>query len=190
MASFLDIKTRLNTELGDSDNATFSDTEKNEALTRAFEDEMVAVIERDTSVVITNSLTDYTLLSSIRAIYEIKVDTDGTGNYRKLSAEAYDYIQPILELTYGYATALPSGSRLKITQLRKLGVNDDIPSKYVPYVLNQAIAETVAQLQNKKINRFLRNDTTMAELLQRGQTAERKAGQLKKLLPQRRFVKV
>lgn len=188
---FTAVKERLNKELRDSDNSTFTDDEKTEALTRAIEEDVVALPEEDSSVTFVNGTRSYNLATTIRAIYSIGLDSNGNGYPSPpIDAEAYDFIAPRLIFTSRWAQNVPDGSVLYIQQLRKLTISDDIPDVFVPYVINMGIYYTTELLSSGKVNRFIRNDTTLSEIQARGATAMRTAQRLKKALPSARFVAV
>lgn len=186
---FTEIKTRLAKELMDTDNATFTDDEKSEALTKAIEEELVAVREEDT-LTFTNGTRSYPMDENIRAVYSVGIDASGGTNPIPLDAEAYIFRYSSLVFSSRYIAGIPTNALLYVDQLRKLTVEDDIPPQILPYVLNQAIYYTTEFLATRKITRFLRNDTTMAEIIQRGQMAQREANRLRKALPARNFVEV
>lgn len=190
MALITDILTRLNIELRDTDNVTFSVLEKTEALTRAIEEEVVAVIEEDASTVLVQGGRTYPLNSQVRNVLGIDIDTGNTGLPIPLDAEAYTFIAPNLTLASSYINGLPAGSVLYINWLRKLITTDDFPAVLVPYILNKGIYYTTEELASGKVNRFLRNDTSLAEIIQRGNMALKAANDLKKSLPTRRYVRV
>ncbi len=190
MASFNDIKTRLNTQLRDSDGATFTDTEKIEALRTAIEETDVAVVEVNSSTLFTNGTRLYNLGANIDAVYNIEIDTANNGNLIPVERDGWDFIAPNLMFAPPLVSGIPTNSVLYITWLRKLTVDDDIPRLIENYVLNMAHYNVTQLLVRGKINRFLRNDVSMAELLQGGQAALRDAQRLKKKLPKYRFVVV
>lgn len=190
MASLIDIKVRLNKKLRDTDNATFTDDEKVEAITAAIEEGLVGVAEFDTSKTFTNGVRLYNLGNNIRAVYEIKLDTAQNGDFRSLTGDAYEYLVPYLRFRMKYAQSIPTGAVMEIAWFRKLTATDDIPDYAVPYVLKMAIYNTTQLLGAGKVNRFLRNDTSMGEILQFGAQQFKEAERIKKTLPGRRFIKI
>lgn len=187
---FTELKTRLAKDLSDTDNATFSDDEKTEALTKAIEESVVAVRETNTSSTFTLGTRDYTLADEVQAVYGVSIDITATGAPFPIDGNAWQFNPPNLTFRTEYATGIPTNAVLYIDWLRKLTIADDIPSQLVPFVLNQAIFNTTQMLLSRKINRFLRNDTTVAELLQAGQASGREANRLRKSLPARNFVEI
>lgn len=187
---FTDLKTRLNVELRDSDNATFTDAEKVEALTKAIEEEAVAVVEESNATTFTNGTRNYGLGPNIRQIYSIGIDPSNQGNPYPLDKESYDWTAPNLTFQAPYVQGIPTNTVLYIKWLRKLTIADDIPAQVYPYVLNQAVYYTTRLLLAGKINRFLRNDTSVSEILNAGQAAKQDALRLKKSLPAARFVSI
>jgi hypothetical protein len=190
MATLTDIKVRLNKKLRDADNGTFTDDEKIDAVTSAIEEGLVGVVEFDTSKTFVQGTRIYNLGNNIRAVYDIKMDTALTGNFRTISGDAYEYTVPNLRFRSRYSLNIPTGAVMEIAWFRKLTAADDIPDYAVPYVLKMAIYNTTQLLGAGKVNRFLRNDTSMGEILQFGAQQFREAERIKKTLPGRRFVKI
>jgi hypothetical protein len=185
---FTDLKVRLNKQLRDADNATFTDAEKTEALTDAIEESIVAVVELDSSKTFINGTRSYGLGANIKQVYNVSLDTGYNGNPTPLPGEVWDFLAPNLTFNQGLTGGTPTSMPLYIEWLRKLLVSDDIPAPFDKYVINQAVYNTTQILANGKVNRFLKNDVSLGDIITRGQVAQREANRLKKQLPAQRFV--
>ena len=187
--TFTDLLTRLNRELRDSDNNTFTEEEKVEALTRAVEDDAVCAVEIDTSNLFTMGTRDYPISDEIRQIYRMQL-IGSSGALTPFDNGGYSFVANTLTVDEKYVNSIPTGTTMRIEWARKLDVGDDIPDYLVPYVLNMGIYYTTEVLASGKVNRFLRNDVSLSEIQTRGAMALRQADKLRRALPTQRAVAV
>jgi hypothetical protein len=187
MASLSDIKTRLNTEIRDSTNNVFTDAEKIEAVTKAIEDELVFTNVEDSSQTIVYQQRSYSLDTSYKALWRVQADVVGDGFPVTLPMEGWEFLAPNLLIKRRYMN-LATGVKLYIIAAKKLAVADDIPQPLADYVLEMSIQNCNEFLSNIKVNRFLKNDTTMAELIARINLAERRIQRMRHTLRNQRGV--
>lgn len=172
MASKQDLIALLNTELRDSDNFTFTELEKEHAVERAIADEDVYYIDEE-RITITSVTPSYSLDSDIKAVFNVGID-NGDGFPTDLNAEAWSHAAGRGKLLINRAYKnIPAGQTLVLEVARKLDEDDDIPAPLSEFVLALAVVRTVDLLSNSKVNRFLKNDTTMGEIVAKRNNAER-----------------
>lgn len=190
MASSDELLARMNTQLRDPADNAFSEAEKLEALTQAVEDDYVYVITEDSTLTTVYHRRQYTQLdSSYTSILDAGIDLEGFGFPKPLPGEAYTFVDGNLNITNRFKE-LPAGKKLYLTVAKKLTINDEIPDSHVGYVLNLAVANCAQFLVNIKLNRFLKNDTTMAELVQAINAAQSKAQTLRRTLQNKYMVRL
>lgn len=187
MAQLSDIQTRLNTEIRDSSDNVFSSAEKTEALTKAIEDELVFTNVEDTTQTIVFQQRKYTLDTSYKAVWSVEADLAGDGFPVPIPMEGWEFKAPYLIIKRRYMN-LAAGVQLYINAAKKLTTSDDIPLPLEDYVLELGIQNCAVLLADVKVNRFLKNDTTMAELVARINLAERRVQRLRHYLRNQRGV--
>lgn len=188
MADIDELLIRMNTQLRDTGDKTFSIVEKTEALTGAFEDEYVCGVEEQTLTVV-DQRRKYTLDDTIKSVLSVGFDYANDGFPTPLPASATSFVGGSLVIDRSYMN-LYAGKKLYLNVMVKYTIDDDLPEFLTSYVLNLGIANCAEYLSNIKINRFLKNDTTMGELLARINRAEQKAQRLRRTLRNRVMVKI
>lgn len=169
------LQARVRIEIRDG-GQTFLDTEVTEAVQRAIDDEVVFTPQEITLLL--TGARQYALDPSYSTIFEITCDSDGDGFPEvDMPGEAYNYIAPNLNIAPNWKNL--SGT-LFIWVAKKWVVSDNIPTYLSNYIINAAVASLGELLQNSYESRFLNNDVTMSELLNRGNAASRERDRLRK----------
>lgn len=166
---------RIQTEIRDG-GQTFSTAELAEALHRAIEDEAVfSIIE--ITVPITGAR-QYALDPTYTTIYNIGIDVDGDG------WPEMDMGNGAWDLVFGNLIIKPRWMNIMGTMYIQVGkkwlFSDNIPSYLSAYIIESSICILTELLQNTYESRFLNNDVTMAELLNRGVAAQQNVKTIKK----------
>lgn len=180
-ATFNEMQTRLNTVLDDADNFTFTADEKEEALTQAWDDEYVWTDEYNETITTVSEQSNYSLPTGIEHIEEIMIDKENDGYPEPLDPSAYRIYGGKIYFNRNYKS-LEGSKTLVLVGKKKLTTSDDLPTFLQNYVLALAQAYTTELLRNKRVNRFIKNDTTLGEILRAGQDAHRKALQMRRHL--------
>lgn len=181
MASSTDILGRMDTELRDSSNLAFTPDEKKEAYQRAIDDESVYAIVEDSDTNFEAGTRAYELDSSYKALLKVEADYIGDGFPVPVEGNWWSFTDGNLIFTRR-AMNIPDGTQLYLTVGQKLTVDDDVPDYLVAYVMNMAISYCAEFLANIKVNRFLKNDTTMGDLINRINLGETRAQMLKRTI--------
>lgn len=178
MANQASLIARLNTELRDTGDKTFTAAEKLEILHNACENEWVFDVQ-EVQVPITGSRT-YNMDTHIKGIYDLQLDYDADGwPETDIEREGWDFFNNKLIILPKYKN-LPTSGILFATVAWKYRYDDTvIPDNLQNYILDLSIIEAVSVLQNGFVNRFLKNDVTMGDLVNRAATAKQQAQALR-----------
>lgn len=156
-----DLLPQLNIELRDTDNFTFTVAEKTEAIRKSIEDDpMVYKIELDNSSTTSDGV--YTYDSPFITTLELGYDAVGDGTIEPLPRSAWEDIDGTIYIdrTYG----IPSGRKLYMKGVSPLTSTSNISQQLRSYIVANAVVRCVDMLMESKVNRFNRNDSTMAEM--------------------------
>jgi hypothetical protein len=158
--------TDLNTDLNDGDNFTFTADEKTRAIEKAWRDKFVVEEVYDSSLTYLNTTQQYSLPTGVTNVIAIGQDFDADGFKTEISADGFLVIDGKLHIKDGYRDVLSHNKTLYLWCWKKLTTSDSISDERLQeYVLLLATYNTLRMLKGKKVNRFLKNDTSMAELL-------------------------
>jgi len=157
--------TTLNTRLQDSDNFTFTVAEKTDALTESWNDDyVVSEVFDTTSITFSTSVQEYDVESIVDGMTGLYYDPDGDG-YEALPAEAYEMITETTFHIDRRFMGLVDGKVLAIKGYKKLTTSDSVSDKLKDYVVKLAQLNCIDVLMQKRLLRFVKNDTTMADIL-------------------------
>lgn len=181
------LRAQLDTDLRDTDNFTFSAAEKDEALRKAIEDDPYCFdIEIDNATLVTPNTSSYP--APFDTITDIAIDGYQNGSPVFLSSSLWEQVGDSVifdnSLTY-----LPTGDTLIFYGTNSFTATVGVPRTHRAYVINLAIAHTLDLLLEGKVNRFLRNDTSLAELMQVRTNKLKDAQALLKAIPNRRTMR-
>lgn len=181
-----DLLITLNTELSDTANTTFTAAEKTQFLTKAINDPYVYSVTRDTSLTTLASTYSYTAPTGLDAIFELGLNIDGDGIFHQVPREDYDLINGVI---YFNTNSLPTGKTIQIVGKSKLTtVTSDFPTKVQDYIIELSIVNAFEFLKTKLTTRFLKNDMTMADIINSISTHKQRAAELRQALINQRLV--
>lgn len=161
-----DFLTELNVRIGDTDNFTFTPEEKTSALTEAFNDDYVITDKWSASLTFTQGTYQYTLPSDVDVIADIYVKADNSSDYpEKIDSSLWEVIAGVLQFKAG-ANVIPTGYTLYLKGKTKFDSTDTINEVNVQeYLLNLAQLKLYKIMLAKKSMRFLKNDTSVSEIV-------------------------
>ena len=163
--------TKLNVEIDDGDNFTFTQAEKERAVERAFRDRFVVEEVYDSSLTYDSSTQAYTLPTGMRNVIGISQDVNADGFDSGFSSEGYQIKAGQIHIDSDYKSTFSNGDTLYIWGWKKLTTSDSISDELLQeYVLKLAIYNPLEQLKLKAANRFLKNDVSITELLNLSRT--------------------
>ncbi len=166
--SFSAAQTTLDTIIGDGASVTFSSSEKQRALTRAWNDSYVVNEVWDTSLTYTTGTYQYTRPASLSAIQDIYIAPTGSSSPfpEPIDSSMWEDVNGKIQFNSMADRIIPSGYVLYVKGHYKLTTTDDIANTNMQeYVLALAGVYTLKMLTHKKANLFTKNDVTMGELI-------------------------
>lgn len=181
---FNDLKTKLNIRVQDTDNFTFTSEEKDEALTEAFNDDHTVTEIWDSSLTYDTGTYQYALPSGVDRVQDVYIKRDNSQDEpEKIASDLWEVVDGNLQFKPG-STVIPDGYTLYLKGYTKYTVDDTIAETNVQeFVLNLAALNLFSTLGIKKSFRFLKNDTTVAEIVTMKREFERKVDSYKRRLP-------
>lgn len=166
--SYADAQTTLNVILGDSSDTTFSSSEKQRALTRAWNDSFVVNEVWDDSLTYSTGTYQYTLPATLTTVQDIYLSTTGSSNPfpDPIDNSLWELINGKIQFNWKADNIIPDGYTLYVKGHYKLTTSDSISDVNMQeYVLALAGVYTLTMLTHKKANLFTKNDVSMAELI-------------------------
>lgn len=167
--TFDETKDELNITLGDSENVTFTPEEKIRALRKAWNDPYVVNVVWDSSLTFTSTVADYALpstLTSVKGIY-ISASNSTADLPDPIDSSLWQVNGNTLTFSNKATRVIPNGYTLHIKGNYKLDYDADSldTTNLQEYVIALAGYNTLMLLGYKKANLFLKNDTSMSELI-------------------------
>jgi len=176
------LKTELNIQLGDTDNFAFTSEEKDSILTEAIQDSFVVKKVSDISLLFVTDTWEYDVPSTITVINDVSIQVDTTQDPETI-ALPYQVVARKLQFK-GRSNLIPDGSTIFIRGSYKYTVSDTIAEiRLQQYVLKLAQIIAMDEIGIKKILKFVKNDTSVSEIIAIKRELERKVSQHRASLP-------
>lgn len=155
----------LNIRLGDTDNFTFTSDEKTSALTEAINDDYTLSPRWISTLTYSVGTYQYAIPATIDVIQDIYIRPDNSqDNPEKISANLWEVVGSNIQ--FKGIESVPDGYTLYLKGSYKYTTSDTITETNVQeYVLNLAQRHCLKMLGVKKALRFLKNDTSMSEVV-------------------------
>lgn len=166
--TFATALTELNTIIGDTNDTTFTSSEKTRALTKAWNDSYVINEVFDSSLTYSTGTYQYPLPAALTTVKDIYISPTGSSNPfpDPLDNSLWELVNDKIQFTGLADRVIPHGYTLYIKGNFKLTTTDSITHVNMQeYVLALAGVETLKMLTHKKANLFTKNDVTMSELI-------------------------
>lgn len=166
--SYADAQTTLNTILGDTNDTTFSSSEKQRALTKAWNDSHVVNVIWDTSLTYATGTYQYALPATLTTLQDIYLSTTGSSQPfpEPIDNSLWELVNGNIQFNWKADATIPNGYTLYLKGHYKLTTSDSItPVNMQEYVLALAGVYTLTMLTHKKANLFTKNDVSMGELI-------------------------
>lgn len=182
------IMARFNTRMRDTQDRTFTSSEKDEFYAAALDDPYCTKLARDTSLTIVANQATYTVPAGfVGNLTDVGYDVNSYGYTHYLDRQSFEVVDGTLIFHYSYQS-LPAGKTLHLIGQKKLDVADNVPEYLVPYILELMSIEAFETLKSGLTTRFLKNDITMSEIVTSISTHERKAASYRSNLANKRSV--
>lgn len=174
----------LNIDLNDNDNFTFTPEEKESALRQAWDDPYNVTAVWDETTTYDQSTYQYARPTGITNIKSIYYRTTSEPFPVRLDAGAWETVGSNIYFTPESRYTVPQGATLIIRGNNPIATSADVADDKQEYILKLARYNLLSMLGGKKVNKFLQNDTTTAEIMAMRQTLEREIAQMRRRFTQ------
>lgn len=184
--SFATLKATLNIRIGDTDNFTFTSEEKDEVLTEAYNDDLVVAETWDSSLTFDTNTFQYARPATVDRIMDIYIRTSNATDTepQKIDSSFWEVVGANIQFKSNANNTIPDGYTLYLKGKNKYTVADSIAETNVQeYVLNLAQLRCLEMLLVKKTFKFLKNDTSVSEIVATKRELERKVALYRQRLP-------
>lgn len=156
--------TRLNLRIGDTDNFTFTSDEKTQALTEAINDDYVVREGWDTTLSYTEGTYQYAIPSGVTVVLDIGIKPDNSQDNPVSIGGGWSVVGSNIQ--FSGPSQIPTGYTMYLRSRYKYTVSDTITEVNLQeYILTLAQLRLYKIMLNKKSMRFLKNDTTVGEIV-------------------------
>jgi len=163
----------LNIDLNDSDDFTFTTEEKQRALTQAWNDPYNVSSVWDETTTYDSDTYQYALPTGVDRVREIYYKHTSTDFPEKMDSSVWEVINGYIHISPEFRYTLTDGAVLCVKGTAQLSTSDEVADDRREYVLALARYNTLTMLGGQKTNKFLKNDTSMAEIVALKQTLEK-----------------
>ncbi len=174
----------LDIDLNDNDNFTFTPEEKQSALRQAWDDPFNVSVQWDESLTYTTDVFQYAKPANIQYVKALYYKNTGNPFPVRLDSGAWEVIGDNIHIAPEYRYQIPQSATLCIRANKQLTTTDEVADDRQEYVLKVARYNLLSMLGGKKVNKFLQNDTTTAEIMAMRQTLERDIAQMRRRFTQ------
>jgi hypothetical protein len=181
---YADTYINLNIDLADTDNFTFTQEEKERALDAAWNDPYNTSLVWDETTTYDNTVYTYAVPAGIDYIKGYFYKQTSSDFPVPIDSNAFERAGDTLYLNNDFRFLIPHGSTLVFKGAKQLTTADSLADDRVEYVLKLARYNTLSLLGGKKANRFLQNDTSMADIMAMRQTLERDIASMRRRFAQ------
>lgn len=163
--TYAEAQDELDIALDDSDDFTFTPEQKQRALTKAWNDPYNVSVVTDSSQTYDQNDYSYTKPATIDYVKGLYYTTTSEPYPVRLDSGLYEVIASAINITPEGRYVIPQGATLIVRGVKQLAITDNLASDREEYVLAVAQYNLFNALLAKKLNKFLKNDTTAAELM-------------------------
>lgn len=178
--------TTLNTILDDSNDTTFSSSQKQRALTEAWNDTYVTSEVWDASLTYASGTYRYAKPATVTALQDIYLSATGSSSPfpDPIDNSLWEVVNGYIQFNSRADRIIPHGYTLYLKGRYKLVTTDSISDTNVQeYVLALAGTKTLKLLLHKKVNLFTKNDVSVSELLNTKRELEQDVVRYRQQLP-------
>lgn len=178
--------TTLNIRIGDTDNFALTADEKTEALDEAINDHAVFKPKWDSSLTFSETTYQYAKPSGIDVLQDIYIrPTNGTDSEpEKIDPSLWEVVDTNIQFKNGANRYLTTNDVLFLRGKTKYLTSDTITETNLQeFVLNLAQLHCYEMMMARRSFRFLKNDTSMSEIIAAKRECERKIVEYRRRLP-------
>lgn len=163
---YADLYTDLNNLLNDENNFALTVDQKNQALTAAFRDKYVVNEVWDGSLTFSVSTYQYALPATITSVAAVYLERDTTLFPTPIDSGLYEVVAGNIQFNQHSQYKIPDNHQLWLRGWYKLTVSDTVTDVALQnYILALAGWTALRNLAYTKLLSFLRNDTSVAEII-------------------------
>ncbi len=155
----------LNIDLNDTDNFTFTAEEKTRALEEAWRDAYNTASVWDETTTYSTSTYSYAIPASIKVVKGLYYKEASTSFPTPIGSDAWELVNGYVKISPEYQYTFADGSTLVFKGTKQVATTDSLAEDRIEYILKLAHLNTLRRLGAQKANRFLKNDTSMAEII-------------------------
>ncbi len=170
----------LNIALNDSDNFTFTDSEKTRALTEAWADPYNTYDTWDESLSFSSAQYAYEIPSEITTVKGLYYKPSDDSFPVPLPSDSYETVAEYLYIAPEYQYFFSEGQTIIVKGVCQRTVTDNLSGDRQDYVIKLAQYKTLGMLGGQKANKFLKNDTSMAEIVALRRELERELATMRR----------
>ena len=167
----------LNITIGDSDDVTFTPEEKQRALTKAWNDSFVVKTVWDSTTTYSTNTYQYAIpisMTSVKDIYISASNNTASDKPQQIDKSLWEVVDGNIQFNNYADQVITNGYTLYIKGNYKYTVSDTVSDVATQeYIIALAGYNTLTALTYKKANLFLKNDTSMSELISLRRELER-----------------
>jgi len=166
---YQDTYDEVNITLGDSGDITFTPEEKARAVQKAWKDSYVVKTVWDTTLTYSSTTYQYAIPTSMNTVKDIYISPTNSSDVppQKIERSLWEVVDGNIQFKNNASGFIPDGYTLYIKgNYRYDYTADTLDSENLQeYVIALGAWNTLTLLTYKKANLFLKNDTSMAELI-------------------------
>jgi hypothetical protein len=171
--TFADALVQLKLMTSQTTNFTFNDDELTQALTEAWQNTYVNNSLLDSTTSFTAGTFSYPVPTALTTVTDIFYKPTSTEPMTRISADLYTVINGTIQFLDNVTRWLDDTYTLYIKGRYKLTVSDSLQrDNQINYVLSLAAFTLLKRLKYKSAFQFLKNDTTMAEIINAARDAQ------------------
>lgn len=164
--NFDDSKTQLNVLLSNTSGFVFNDQEITQILTDAWQDKWAVEPVWEDSLVFSASAYQYTIPDDLTTVSAVYVQRTSTDMPEEVSGELWEVVAGELQFNDRAYQTIPDSTQLFLRGKYKVTIDDSVDDVALQeYIVALAGYNALRYLLFKKTNQFLRNDTSVSEII-------------------------
>jgi hypothetical protein len=180
----------LNMRLGDTDNFAFTSDEKTSVITECINDDAVINPVKDTSLTFTDTVFEYTIPATMNVVTEVAVNNSGSTNVPAdaVSSDLWEVNGSTLRFKNNPSASILNGVTIELRGYYKYISSDTITQTAVQeFILTLAHYKCLRMYGVKKSFKFVKNDTSISEIVGMRRELERDVQRARARLQARGF---
>lgn len=182
--TYTEAQATLDIDLNDNDDFTFTPEEKQRALQQAWNDPFNVIPVWDETLTYDVNGYQYTKPTTVENVKSLYYKDTVEPFPVRMEAGTWEAVGTSLYITPEARYTIPNGATLICKGVKQLTTDDEVADDRQEYVLKLARYNLLSMLGGKKVNKFLQNDTTTAEIMAMRQTLEKELAVMRRRFTQ------